>query len=117
MSNRTWVCFDCRRSDRMPLGAPDSAACAQCRGPMRCVGMKIRIPAKTAKAAWEKLRTRIAEKAIAADRTRLQALVRRRHGLEHEIAALEARPTNRDRAREIRRLRTALDGLIRRNSG
>ena len=101
----------------MPHNASDAAACALCRGPMRCIGSKTRIPGKSAKAAWEKLRTRVAEKAIADDRARKQAFVRRRHALEHEIAALEAKPKNRDRAREIQRLRTALDDLIRGNSG
>jgi hypothetical protein len=117
VANFTWVCFDCRRSDRMPHNAPDAAPCALCRGPMRCLGSKARIPGKGATAAWEKLRTRVAEKAIAADRDRKQATVRRRHALEHEIAALEAKPKNRDRAREIKRLQTALDDLIRGNSG
>ena len=51
MSNRTWVCLDCRKSFRRDVGVR-RLACAQCGRACEEVDWKLHIPSPTKKKEW-----------------------------------------------------------------
>lgn len=113
MGNATWVCFDCREAVRRPTHYYEDVPCPQCGQAARCLGTKIRIPAKDDDRAWQSLLASIRERRLAAVERMELMRVRRRHELERHIAELEARPANKGRQRTIQLLRKELLGIGR----
>lgn len=108
LGNATWVCFDCRESVRRPSHYPDAVPCPKCGLACRCLGTKIRIPAKGDERAWRDLRDGIREQRLAAQERLERMRVQRRHRLERQIAELEAGPADEGRALTLHRLREQL---------
>ena len=111
MGNATWACFDCREAVRRPTHYPDAVPCPQCGRACRCLGTKIRIPAKGDERAWRDLRVGIREQLLADQERSERMRARRRHRLERQIAELEARPANEGRAGALHLLRERLASL------
>ena len=108
MSNATWACFDCREAVRRPTQHADAVPCPRCGNPCRGLGTKVRVPTKDDERAWQDLRVRVREERLAnAERAALMR-VRLRHGLEQQIAEVEARSSNEARYRTIHFLRKQL---------
>lgn len=101
MSSANWVCFDCRTCVRRAAYPRDAVPCARCRKPCVCLGHKIPIPQKHRVGAWGALFDALARQRIARAVASYEASVRTRHALEREMAAIEARPRNKGRARAI----------------
>ena len=109
MSNRTWVCFDCREAVRRGFGH-EGVRCAFCGRPCRCLGYRIPTPRKAAAKQWAALRRSLNGQNRAAAEDRFRRRVRRRHALEARLVRLDALPPNPGRAAAIRRLRRTLSG-------
>ena len=60
LSNRTFVCFQCRTTERVPYGRW-ARNCRQCRAQAEYVYYKFRIPKKGDHDGWNELRTRVRE--------------------------------------------------------
>lgn len=60
MSSRTFVCFDCRTTERVPVGRW-TRDCRKCRKPATYVYWKFSIPKKKDDDGWAELRRRTAE--------------------------------------------------------
>jgi hypothetical protein len=105
MSNITWVCFDCRQAVRRPGYAPAAVRCPSCGTKCRNIGYKIRLPSKRDAKAWQALRASLQEQAIADVEYSSIHRVRSIHGMEQEIARLEAMPVHPDRRKRIASLR------------
>lgn len=58
MSNRTFVCFDCRTTERVDT-ARVSRKCRKCRQPAEYVHYKFRIPKKDDEKGWDSLMARV----------------------------------------------------------
>ncbi len=111
MGNATWACFDCREAVRRPTHYLDAVPCPQCGHACRCLGTKIRIPAKGDERAWRDLRVGISEQRLADQERSDRMRARRRHRLERQIAELEARPANEGRDRALQLLRERLASM------
>jgi hypothetical protein len=110
MSNASWVCFDCRTTVRRPTFRRTVVLCPECRQRCFCLGRKIPVPPKANIAAWNKLRQ--AMQTLTADwqvRSEKSA-VARRHEIERQLVALESKPAEPSRARQIKKLREELAG-------
>ncbi|MFH5803247.1 hypothetical protein [Alienimonas sp. DA493] len=109
MSNRTWVCFDCREAVRRGLSLGRDVRCAFCGKPCRCLGYKIPTPRKSAAKQWVALRRSLNRQNHAVAEERFRRRVRLRHELEQNLVRLEAKPPNPGRASAVRRLRRQLE--------
>lgn len=82
--------------------------CRKCRQACQFLGPTIEIPPKRDLAAWDRLRTQVANVHTATAEDRYKESVRHRHDLEQRIRELETRPSNRGRDALIKKLRSQL---------
>jgi len=60
MSNRTYVCFECRTTERVPI-ARLTRDCRICHAPAEHVYYRFRIPTRDDDKGWRELRQRVRE--------------------------------------------------------
>ncbi len=107
-NNINWVCFDCRSSVRYPKFSDRTPACPDCGADCFRLGHKVGVPRRGAVRAWRQLRDECRRRwHMAADCQRLRR-VRWQHDLEKEIARMERLGSNKDRARQIKKLKLEL---------
>lgn len=58
MNNRTYVCFDCRTTERVPVSRI-TRACRKCRKQAEHVYYKFKIPPRNDGAGWQELQTKV----------------------------------------------------------
>ena len=56
MSSWTWVCFDCRRTVRRDVTVGKVVRCPECAEECLSIGYKARVPVRSNKKGWAKLR-------------------------------------------------------------
>lgn len=107
-SNYNFVCFECCLNVRRSKRTPHAPRCPQCSGECVSLGYKIPLPAKQDGKAWRALYVQLREGARQDIFSGREALVRRVHDLERQIAELERRPPNSGRDRTIKELKHQL---------
>lgn len=107
-SNCNWVCFECRTSRRQPKISGQIPACPDCGRECFCLGYKVEVPRRDAVREWRQLREECRKRLYARQDLQQQSNVRRQHDLEKEIARMEALGENKDRERQIRKLKEEL---------
>lgn len=110
MSNASWVCFDCRTTVRRPTFRQTVVLCPECRQRCFCLGRKIPVPRKSNMAAWLKLRQAMRALTVEWQVRSEKSAVARRHEIERQITALESKPAESSRTRQIKKLREELAG-------
>lgn len=110
MGMAAWVCFDCRAAVRRSIAFAGEVPCPTCGRLCSYLGYKIPVPPRAKARDWSALRDRLARERVQNDLAADIATVRDRHALEHEIARLEAMPSNQGRAQAIQLLRRRLSG-------
>lgn len=114
MSNRTWVCFECRQSVRRTAEyswderREEEILCPECRSPCVYLGYMIPLPPRRDVRAWQDLNAQMVQERIEEREASQLRNVRRKHGLEKEIAKLEARAQNPGLEGLIKQLRRRL---------
>ena len=107
MSNRTYVCLDCRTAKRAPAayGRNTEYRCSQCRGPLHELPWRWRIPKKRSNAEWKQL----GEMVIEAEAVRLprreaeaKALLQK---LDKQITAISNQRDSDSKEKKLRYLR------------
>jgi hypothetical protein len=95
VSKRTYVCFDCRTTERVPVGRI-SRSCRKCRKQAEHVFYKFKIPKRTDDAAWQELETKVRAFNRNVKTDALVRLRQERTRLERLIAELpESKPDRR----------------------
>ena len=90
MSNRTYVCFDCRTTERVPVQRI-TRNCRKCRKPAHHVFYKFRIPTRSDDGGWRILESRVRPMNLEWQ-ARALALIRERTArLERQLATAPAR--------------------------
>lgn len=107
-SNYSWVCFDCRTTQRQPKPAKRVPLCTSCGRDCYCLGYKVEIPKKDDLRAWRLLRADCQEREFTALDERRLSRVRAFHEIEKRIRDLEALDQNPGRAKLIKDLRQQL---------
>ncbi|QBG34440.1 hypothetical protein [Litorilituus sediminis] len=108
MSNRNWVCFSCRITNRKSSRFAGKAICSECGGELNYLGYKIPVPPKSKPKEWKKLQEQLASEAREYERDIFKAKVRNRHDLEQELEKLKALPSNIGRQSLIKQLEKRL---------
>jgi len=107
LSNRTFVCFECRTTEREPYGRW-TRNCRKCRARAEYVHYKFRIPKKDDDDGWAELRKR-AQEVNAQIKTRALASEHRRE--EHYtriLATVETPSTRHELEEKLRSIRDAI---------
>lgn len=86
MSSRTYVCFDCRTTERVPTSRI-AKLCRKCRKPAHHVYYKFRIPGRTHDRGWTQLETRVRPMNVELQVRALARLRARRERLERVLAS------------------------------
>ncbi len=119
----TFVCFECRQYIKRHVGVmawcaasreylpEDPVPCPTCGRSCRWVSYKVEVPPHTDTRRWQKLLDRINESRQRHINEHRLRVTREKHELEQRINELLSRPANKDRGREIDRLRRMLDRL------
>ena len=107
-SNYNYVCFDCRTAIRHPKTAKQAPKCLSCGAECFCLGYKVEIPKHTEHKEWQAIYNESMRRQRESNDRMALFRVRRIHWLEHEIDRLSAMPENRDRSRQIKKLREEL---------
>lgn len=108
MSKLTWACFACRVAVRREGKSMAAVRCPACGKGCENLGTRIPVPPKKDAKAWEQVRSHLSK--VRADKAK-QAKEGKAHiaaFLARQIAKLESLPPNRDRTKELKRLRAAL---------
>ena len=108
MSNRDWVCFDCRIAVRRVAGIKGEVPCSGCGKPFWCFGYKITVPPKSKIKEWAALKASYFQSLREHERDEAKEQVRIVHNLEQEIVRLESLPSNKGRSDAINLLRRQL---------
>ena len=105
MSNRTYVCFDCRTTDRASADRI-TRNCRQCRKAAAQVHYKFRIPKRNDDKGWADLESRVREFNRVLQTTALTHLGKEKVRLEQVIGKAPGMPPFRRRMleRKLRRL-------------
>lgn len=111
MSNKKWVCFDCRLVVRRSTGHTAEVLCPECGKTCAYLGHKIPVPPKSKAREWERLHQQLNQQQRETALEKSRALVRRKHQLEQEITKLKAMPRNEGRTRAVKLLRKKLEAL------
>lgn len=82
--------------------------CTSCGSECFNLGHKVEVPKKSDQGAWRELRDECRRRAMTAIDEAAVRKVRRKHATEKEIVRLSAMPENRDRTRQIKKLREDL---------
>lgn len=108
MSNRNWVCFSCRITNRKSSRFTGEAICSECGGALINIGYKILVPPKSKPKEWKKLHESLASQTRELERVNFKAKVQNRHDLEQELVKLKALPINDGRQSLIKQLEKRL---------
>lgn len=108
MSNKKWVCFDCRIAVRRSQGNTSDVLCPECGKQCSYIGHKIPVPPKNKVREWQQLHVQLHQETVKTEVAKTQRLVRRKHELEREIMRLEAMPKNEGRTKAVKQLRKKL---------
>lgn len=108
MSNRKYVCFNCRTSVRREANSDRAVKCPFCGADAVNIGYKIPIPLRTKIREWQALEQQLVAEAAKAAEAARQVNTLRIHALEKEIAKLEALPENEGRTVLIKQLKKEL---------
>lgn len=103
MSNRTYVCFDCRTTERLPTSRI-AKKCRKCRKPAQHVYYKFRIPARGDAKAWADLEARVRPMNLEMQTRALKRLRARRARLERLVATVRSDVTRRAHLRQLRQV-------------
>lgn len=112
MSNRNWICFDCKITNRKSATFDGDAICSQCGGQLTYIGYKIPVPPKNKPKLWESLKQQLEHQKKSRTRYGFEYDVRNRHDLEHRIEKLKLLPFNVGRQSLIKQLEKELDTVI-----
>jgi len=104
MSNRNWVCFSCRITNRKSSRFAGVAICSDCGGELKNIGYKIPVPPKSKPKEWKKLQEQLASEVREAECEKYKSGVRKRHDLEQELEKLKSLPHNTGRLSLIKQL-------------
>lgn len=85
MSSRTFVCFDCRTTERVPASRI-ARLCRKCRKPAHHVYYKFKIPGRTDDRGWVVLESRVRPMNIEIQTRAMARLRDRRAKLERMLA-------------------------------
>ena len=107
MSNRTYICLDCRTAKRAPAayGLNTAYRCSQCRGPLRELPWRWKIPRKRKDSEWKQL------KEMAIEREAIWLPKREAEGkallqkLDRQIAAVSDQRDSDSKEKKLRYLR------------
>jgi len=99
VSNRTYVCFTCRTTARVPLGRI-TQVCRQCRAPAEHVYYKFKIPRRGDDAGWEELQIKVRAVNRTMKSNALARLRQERAKLERLLG--ETPPSQQARQRSLR---------------
>ena len=99
MNNRTYVCFTCRTTARVPAQRI-TQVCRQCREPAEHVYYKFKIPRRDEDAGWEDLQTKVRAVNRKLKSNALTGLRKERAKLERLLA--EVARSQPDRQRSLR---------------
>jgi len=108
-NNCNWVCFDCRTALRYPKISSRVPVCPGCGADCFCLGYKVEVPRGSAVRAWRQLREECRRRLHVAAVWQKRRRVRWQHDLEKEIIRLERVGANKDRARQIKKLKFELE--------
>jgi hypothetical protein len=108
MSNRNWVCFSCRITNRKSSRFTGEAICSECGGQLKNIGYKIPVPPKSKPKEWTKLQESLASQTRELERANFKVKVQKRHELEQELVKLKALPLNCGRQSLIKQLEKRL---------
>jgi len=108
MSNRNWVCFSCRITNRKSSRFAGEAICSDCGGELKNIGYKIPVPPKSKPKEWKKLQEQLASQAREVECEKYKSSVRKRHDLEQELEKLNTLPLNSGRLSLIKQLEKRL---------
>ena len=108
MSNRKFVCFDCRVSVRRDAHAQKVALCPHCGRETNNIGYKIPVPPKTKVSEWEALRKQLHLEAVASVELAQRHRVEEMHSLEKEIEKIESLSPNSGRDSLLKQLKKRL---------
>jgi hypothetical protein len=89
MSNRTYVCFTCRTTERVPL-ARVTRRCRKCRAPSEHVYHKFRIPRADDDTGWSELMRKVREVNDVLKTDMVRRLRERAEKYERQLAAARA---------------------------
>jgi DNA-directed RNA polymerase subunit RPC12/RpoP len=108
MSNRKFVCFDCRVAVRRNANTTKAVLCPNCGKETVNIGYKIPIPPKTKVSEWQALREQIhlqiTESVMNQHRNRAAEI----HALEKEIEKMASLPSNTGRESLLKELKKRL---------
>ena len=99
MNNRTYVCFTCRTTARVPAQRI-TQVCRQCRAPAEHVYYKFKIPRRGEDDGWEELQVKVRAVNRKLKSNALSWLRKERAKLERLLA--EAPPSQQGRQRSLR---------------
>jgi hypothetical protein len=108
VSNNNWVCFACRTSQRHQKLSGRVPVCPDCGADCFCLGYKVEVPRREAIRAWHRLQDECRRRVFSRIKSEQRWEVRRKHDLEKEIVRMERLGENKDRARQIKRLKIQL---------
>lgn len=123
MTNRTWVCFDCRLAQRHPTKRHVAAVpscviggigdgeirCTKCQQPCRYIGPRFEVPSKRAVKSWNRLREEINQLRSQQRDYLHRRGVRTKHKLERQLADLRALTPSPERDLQIKELEARLE--------
>ncbi|MCP4902107.1 MAG: hypothetical protein GY906_34505 [bacterium] len=115
MSNRTWGCFDCRKTVRRDSFIEETPICPDCGVTCIYIGYQIPIPPRRDQKAWSELREQLRSEAMLRQEVARIRGVKGRHALEHEITRIEAMSENPGRQALLTQLRKQLAYIKARN--
>jgi hypothetical protein len=113
MSNRTYVCFDCRTTERVPT-ARIAKTCRKCRKPAHHVYYKFKVPARTDDRGWSALEPRVRAVNIDMQTRALARLRERRLRLERVLdsGALKNEAKRKQLRRQLRDVKAASEDWL-----
>lgn len=109
MSSRTYVCFDCRTTERVPTSRI-SKSCRKCRKPAQHVYHKFSIPPRKDDDGWADLEKRVRPMNLEMHVRALAGLREKRARLERQLETASA--SSEERRKQMRRqLRTVVSEI------
>ena len=108
-SNYSWVCFQCQFVARKAKTLNMTPLCHVCQKEMSCLGYKVPIPKKSNKKKWEELQCWFVFSKIEKAEENQKIKVQRKHELEKEIIKIEKLKDCKEKRRNIKELKCALE--------
>ena len=121
MCHGSWVCFACRKVIRRPtwrhvtwlrpwlIGSTEvgRVPCPTCGELCQFLGPTIEVPPRRDLKGWERLRNRVERLGADGAEAQEKRRVRETHKIERTVADLQSRPANKQRAKLIKKLKSA----------